>query len=238
MTKMTNNPIPDTALARSEAVKLSTPLIQQIPALVKTPEQYQDASLIRAKLMDTQKVITERLDKIIKPSYQALQSLYDLKNELINPVKEATARLTESMRQFKLAEAREIQEKEEARRREEDRLRREAEAKTKAAESAKTPQMQGRMQAQAQQAAAKAQEVAERPVEAPVRAVGSTTRKVRRVEVVDFMALVKGVAAGNVPEDVLVADMSKLGDYLKLDAKAVEDMPGIRIVEDLRVVGR
>lgn len=242
-TKTTNKPEihnipPAISVARVEAQRISTPLIEKAAMIVTCGVEYQDASLLRANLQNAQKAIEERLDKIIRPSYEALQSLYELKRELTKPIVDATGQLTGQMRQFKLLEARKIQEEETARKLAEQALIREAEEKMRAAERAKTPQMQSRMKTQATTLATRAQEVALTPTEAPVKAVGSTVRKYKRVEITDFAKLIKGVASGDVPEDVLEVNMGRLGEYLKLDEKAVADMPGVAIIEDIRIVGK
>lgn len=224
---------------KKEALKVQAPLIQQANSLqVTTAEQYQTASALRTQIKAAKKSVVDRLEIIIRPAYEALQSLYALKKEITDPMDKADDILTGRMRQFKIAEAAEIEKEASRKRQEESRLAAEAAAKEAAATKARTVQMRERLEAQAAAAAAQAKEVAAAPVAAPVKAMGGSTRVVKRWRCVSLMALAKAVADGEVPDDCISVNTVRMNEYFKDSPADVGAIPGIELWDDLQIVNR
>lgn len=226
-------------IVKKDALKVQAPLIQQAHNLqIVTSEHYELASSLRTKIKAAKKSVVDRLDIIIRPAYEALQALYLLKKEIIDPMDKADEVLTIQMRQFKIAEAAEIEQANRAKREQEDKLRREAEAKEAAAAKARTAQMRGRLEAQAAAATEKAKEVAAAPVAAPIKATGGSTRIVKRWRCVNLQLLAKAVADGEVPDDCISINTVRMNEYFKDSPADVAAIPGIELWDDLQIVNR
>lgn len=225
---------------KEEALAASSSLITQSRGFeeITTPEAYVQASLVRAQVQQLKKTWTDKLQKIINPAYEALQGLYSLKKDILGPMEKAEVGLTSAMRDFKLSEARQIQEAEERKRQEEERLRVEVERKEIAAERAATPQMRGRIEAQVEKVKEKLAQTEAQETITEVRAVGSTTRKVKKWRCVNITLLAKAVAKGEVPDDVLSVNSVRMNEYFRSSPKDVGMIPGIEVYDDVIIVGR
>ena len=102
--------------------------------VIKTPEDYKKAGEYFKKLKDMLREIKAKKDKIIKPIKQSIKDLEALFEPSEDAINQALAALEPPMIGFKQAEARRIQEAEEAVRKERERLEAEARAAAKAEE--------------------------------------------------------------------------------------------------------
>src|SRR5207244_1200708 len=107
-----------------------------------------------------------------------------------------------------------------------------------------TPQLRGRLEAQAARAEQAAIEVAQQAPTEGVRADSSTTRPVEKVRIDNLIHFLQGVVDGYVPEDcigdpkVMERVQTMLNLYYKQDPDGMAAWPGIVIEDDIQIVGR
>lgn len=221
-----------------EVIKLETaPVVTQASALlIQTPQQYALADSLLSKIVTARKGIKTRLSKILDPLKEALKEMQGLMGEVDNPLATAEITVRERMKGFKMEELRQEQERLRLKQAEEDRLRREARAKEEAAAKAKTDTMKKRLEAQAAELETKADLVDAAPITAPVKVAHSSTRTVKVAVVEDLGAVLQGVLAGEIPEEVVAVDLTRVRAYLKAQPLYVAKWPGIKIVDDIQVV--
>ena len=226
-----------------EEVSLTTrPVLAQITALIVTDDKtYTEADAMRSRIRLALKSIDLHMSSILDPINEARTAALKLKHELADPLTEADNGLVSQMRQYKLAEARQIAAEQAERDRKARELAAEAYRKQQAAESAKTKQMQARLQNQAAELERKAEEVQAALAPIPVQVASSITRKVLVWRVSNMMDLVKSVAAGDVPLDVLQVNSTAMLNYFRMDnanKDAIRTWPGITVEDDVQIVRR
>ena len=223
---------------KKEALIQSRPLLTQATALLVVDEpSYIAADDLRSKIKASRKVFWDRITKAVTPAYQALQELYSIRNDLTKPLDDADVVITDKMKAFKRIEAERVREEERRRELEAAKLREQAAEKLRREETAKTTQMQAKLAMQREALEEKAEEVETRPIET-VKAANSGTRSVLKIRVLDRLALIKAVAAGEFPDDVLDVDMSVLNSYLRtkqVDAESAKAI-GCEVYEDVQIV--
>jgi hypothetical protein len=217
---------------------IASPLVKQAEGLtVKTARELADADEIRHRLDQHKKAIIARLEKIISPVYTSLQELYKLRREMTDPLDKADKIISDKMRVYHRLEAERIAEEKAEIEAAAEKERNRAEELRRKAEIAKTPQMQARLATQAAEKDSKAAEIEETEVE-KTHVMHSKTRTVKKPVVGDMSALIKAVAAGEVPEDLLTVNAVVLTSYWREDPDLVAQFPGIKIAEDIQVVRR
>lgn len=205
---------------------------------VETAEDFEAADVLLSKVTKARRTWKGRMEGVIRPIRQGLDALYELNREVDKPLETMEKTIRRGMADFKLEEARLLAEATAQKEAEEERLRQEAEERRLAAERAATPQMRGRLEAAASRAEAKADEVATQSTPLPTIAEHSTSRPVKRVRVVDMVALCKGVGEGYAPVEVVVVSQVALNRLLKDDPDMVAAMPGVEVYDDVEIVRR
>lgn len=230
----------DITRTKKEALTQSKPLLSHAQSLIVEDEAgYVAADSLRARIKESRKVFWDRITKAVTPAYQALQELYAIRNDLTKPLDEADEAVTTKMKEFKRREAVRIAAEQRERERQAEKLRQEAEEKRKKEEAAKTPAMQARIAVQREKLEEQAAEVEARE-SGVVKAAHSGTRTVTKIRVVNKMALVKAIAAGDIPDELVDVDTVILTAYFKqekLDKESAAAI-GCEIYEDIQIVGR
>jgi hypothetical protein len=225
--------------AKVESRRTVEPLVEAAAELkISDAASYQAADFLLKRVRIAKRAIEEKLNPIIEPIYQGLQSLYKLRKELTDPLEKADADIREGMSVWQMAESRRIAAEAAARREEEDRLRREAEEKQRKIDQAKSESARKLLAKQALVLESKADAVAAVPVEAPTQAVGSSVRKVWKWRVASMRKLIQAVADGRVPQEILAVDTTVIGKYFRDDPASLSHYPGIEVYEDIVIAGR
>lgn len=228
---------------KGELVQLIPTLTTEVQELsIKTAEDYAYADGLLSRVRAARgiwKPIWARIqEKSIKPIRDGLEGLYEMNREVDGPLEKLEEAIKRPMKAFKIHEAFEIARKRQLQEAEVARLAREAEEKQRAAEQAKTPQMRGRLVAQAAKAQEQSEVIAAIEAPAPLQVEGSGTRTKKKPEVSDRAVFLKAMADGFIPEDCIIINQAKLNAYYKDDPEGMQVWPGISIVDDIQIVGR
>ena len=234
-------PPAELALAKREAQQVTPLAIQAEELAVVDRNSYALADQILGKITSIRSSITDRLAKILNPLNEARNSALALRRELDGPPAIAETMIRQKMKQFKLQEA-------EAERVEAERIRREQEAIEKAAEearrkeeAAKTIQMRNKL---AEKRIALETEAAIKSLEKPadsVRVAGSTSRKVMRIEVVNYEYVLQSSAMREAllqDDDMKKCISTIINRLYKLAPAVVRGYPGIKEYEDVSIIKR
>lgn len=223
-------PLPPAATkAKQAGLALLRPLDAEVGSLaVETADDYTTASEILAMVQDARHTWAEKMRPIIDPLRQLTDALYALNREIDGPLERHEKHVKQLMKDYKLEEARLIQ----AAREEQQRLQREAEERARKAEAAKTKPAQQRLQQEAQSLQTLADQVGEEA--APLKVATSSTRTKRRWRCTNFMAVVKGVAAGTIPMETLMLDERSLNS---LSPDDVAQWDGFEAFDDVIITG-
>ena len=227
---------------KAAAIKESSPIIQQAQALqVVDEDSYQQADHIRTTLKGAAKKWSDRLELIIRPARQALDSLYALNREITGPMEASVIITSNKMKAYKLAEAERLRVEEAKRVAEEAHIRREQEEAQAKLDAAKSKPVQRLMEQKIEKLEEKLEEVKE-DVRVPVKAAGSGTRTVKVWEVSDMHKLLIAVLAGDIPEDVIEIKTVTMNDYFKGDTTpnkdAIRTWPGIKVRDEIQIVSK
>jgi hypothetical protein len=174
------------------------------------------------------KRIAEVHDPVIKAAHNAHKAALDAKKRLAEPIEALKKAASKKMTAWYQAEQARIAEE---RRAAEERARKEAEEK-------RLREAEALIQAGMNEAASVALDapldVAEfiRAPELPTAAAGVSYRANWKVEVVDFMALIKAVAAGQLPTTVLLPNLPVLNQMAKA-YRNTQEIPGVRQFNDV-----
>ena len=205
---------------------------------ISSPQEYEEADIVLGRIVKAEKAWEERMQGIIRPMRAALEAIYALNREVTTPLGKLKASVKAAMLAFKQEENRKLLEAKQAREAEERRLLEEAEAKRVAAEQAKTPQMRGRLQAQAERAEEQAAAVTQQEEPLPTYATHASFRKVKKVRITDRAKFFRGVADGYIPEEAIEVKEKVLLDAYKSDPEGFAAFPGVEVYEDDQIVGR
>jgi hypothetical protein len=231
--------LPTKLPTKDEGLQLVQPLQDAVKALhILSEEHYQEADRLLARVTTAKRVWDEKMEPIIRPIRQGLDNLYALNREILKPLDQMAEDIKNEMKTFKRKELQALQEASRKKAEEEERLRREAQEKEEAAERAKTPQMRGKLQAQAERAQQQAEAVAQTAIPAPVRAEASSVRPVRKVRVADLNAFLRGIIDGYIPSEAVSVAQPVLNQAFKDDPDGMQAWPGVEVYDDIQIVGR
>jgi hypothetical protein len=228
---------------RGELLVLIPTLTTEVAELeVTTAEEYAYADSLLGRVQSARKVwapIWARImEKSVKPIRDGLEGLYQMNRDVDGPLEKLELAVKKPMKAFKENELRRLVDEQRAKDREQQRLMDEAEAKRRAAELAKTPQMRGKLLAQAEQQEEQAEVVERREVAAPITAENSSNRKKRAVKVGDLHTMLKGIIDGYVPADCILVNQVKLNAYFREHGEDMALWPGLETFDDIQIVGR
>jgi hypothetical protein len=251
--------IPQTELQKTKQQILTAvpPLRAEVDLLeVKTEEDYQKASALLTRILTSKRWWLhgdptgkwKGIDAIIKPFREGLDGLYDLKNDGLKPHDDMEADVKAKMKIFKIADNKRIADEREAKEKEQRRLQQEIEAKQARVDAAKTPKMREKLIGQ-QMALQDEQKVVAKTKTVAVKAVGSSSRTVKKWVVSDLYAFVQGLIAlhesdvSNETADLLSIELLQINDarmnaLFKSNPDLVAQLPGIDVIEDVIIAGR
>lgn len=216
---------------KKQALTTSKPLLNQALSVIITSEEtYQQADKIRSQIKIARETFWDRVQELINPAKETYDKLLGFRHELCDPLDDADKHITAKMKQYQLVEI----EKERKAKQERKKIEREAEEKRKAAEAAKTPAMQIRLEKQAEILETKA----EAKAYVPVKGESSGTRTVEKWRVKDLKDLLRGIVAGDIPEDVIEVRAASVNMYIRLDKAAVKQFPGLEFYNDVEIVSK
>lgn len=205
---------------------------------VTTAAEYAAADALLTRIRTNKAIVLEKLNPIIEPIYLGLESLYALRREMLEPLESGEKSIKLAMGVFKQEERRQIAEARRVQQAEIDRLAAlEEEKKAKMADAA-TPQMRSRLRTQLARVEEQRTEALSAPPPTAVKAAGSRTRTTVKWEVTDLGAVFQGVRDGVIPAWALTVDERNIDVQVKADRTVVEKWPGIRVYEEITVVGR
>lgn len=225
-------------LARSAELRASELLATAEQVRIATVEEYEGAADWLKQIKARAKAIEEQRVELTKPLNATIKKINDLFRRPADLLQKAEASLKRGMLSYQQAEERKrLVEQERLRelaRKEEERLRKLAEAR------AVTAEKKGDLE--------RAEAIRENvptipvPVVAPVtvpKVAGMATRELWKCEVTDVMALVKAVAAGEVPSEAILPNDKYLGQTARA-LKSNLRWPGVRVwsEESLAVTAR
>jgi hypothetical protein len=236
-TPIVRTPAIDTSKAE-QAVSTLVPRAQSVTVTDEASYQLADSLLAR--------ISTARADwkadtaTVLDPINAARTAAMELRAKYDGPLKLGEDRLREGMRQFRLSENRRIQQEEEKKRQEQLRQDREAEEKRQAAENARTPQMKGKLLAEAARLEERADLTAAAPISRPVQAAHSGQRVTRKCRMKDgqWRQILKGILDGVIPADVVSIQDSTINAYFKSAPAEVSQWPGVEVFDDVDIVRR
>lgn len=206
--------------------------------VVVTADDYRAADELLQRIATAENSVEEKLNPIIRPMYEALEKLYALKRELVNPLKAATNIVKSKMKLYKDAERRALEDERRRRAEEESRLLREAAEKSRLEQSAATAAMRIRLATKRLELEQQAEEIAAAPKAEPIKVGGSTTKVVKKVVVKDYTALLKGAAEGKVDLQVFEINQTFLNAAFRKMPAEVSQWPGIEIKEETEITRR
>ena len=188
--------------ARVEGSKLLTPIRTDVEKLEITDEEgYLQADFLLARITSARNTWRTKIDPILRPlkeavakAKEALDHTKILDKEVDGPLEALEGTVKGAMRDYKLAEARQLQAAREEEERKAQALRDEAMKKAAAAISARTPQMRAKLEqarADLEQQATATEMQAEAFI--PVRGAASTTRTVQKIRIADPVAFVSAL---------------------------------------------
>lgn len=238
-TKTTASPINAKLPSKEESLAVISPLQADVSTLVVTDEEsYQKADYLLSRIGQARKTWGERMEKIIRPIRQGLDEIYALNREVDKPLESLDKAVRKEMTAFKTEERRLIREADEAKAREEQRLRDEAEIKERAAQTAATPQLRGRLSAQAARLTEQAETVAQQETPAPVQAARSSERVPEKVRVNDLGLFLQGILDGTIAPEAITVDQVWLNKQFRNEPTVVAAWPGVEKYEDIQIVRR
>lgn len=246
---MSKEVVPNAELvrARKDGTAMLVPLGSDVADIQVTDEHsYVLADGVLTRILVAKKNWLGRVDPIIKPIYDALQLLYALRKDVLQPLETYEVAIKGKMRTYKLQESKRIREEQEAQALELERLRKEAELKEQRAAQAKTHQMRDRLETARAELEQKRAELEQKAPPAPVKAAGSSARGRKIAKVGDDRKLAEAILKGQVKlgedtvdfEDLFYIQISSLTAAYRLDPDAVSKWPGIEIVDDVVIAGR
>lgn len=207
-------------------------------SIAECQHHYLQADQMLGQVQRVKRAWADRMERIIRPIRKGLDEIYSLNRDGAKPLDERETYIKTVMKSLKLRENRLIAEAEAIKREEEDRLRREAEEKARKAQTAQTPQMAGRLAAQATRLEQQAETVAAIDTPLAVRGMASSSAAIKVARVVDLPSFLLGVAEGTIPESVLEIKPGVIQRLYTQDPRTVAGWPGLVIEDDIAIRGR
>lgn len=241
-------------LAKTRTTMLATlpPLQAEVQGLtVTTDEEYQYADHLLTRVRASRawwlegdpnpKSKWRGINQIIKPFYEGLQGLYELRTEGSKPHDEMEAYVKGQMKAFKVAEATRLAEERQAKYEEEVRLQKAIEDAKRKEDAAKTVQTRTNIIEKRMNLEQQKRDI-EKEVPTAVKAARSSARTIRKPVVKDFIAFVTGIVAladdESVPLDLLMVNTTRLAQLWKDNPELVAQLPGIEIESEIVIAGR
>lgn len=225
---------------KREGLALVTPLEERVKALeIKTAEDYLEADEILTSVRQARaKWEAKYYTSILVPMRKALDAGYALNREVDGPLEAMEKAVKLEMKDYKLLEAKQQREADEARARETARLQQAAAVKQAAEDNAKTTAMRNKLRAAREKLEEEAAEVEETaPIAAPVKASGSVGRKVKKWRVLDIGSVIHHWEEFP-DETILLINPTVVNAAFKKDPDVVAKWPGFEVFDDIEIAGR
>lgn len=232
---------PRVSVAHQEAlVQLDNARVRVISVQVITDEQqYREADMFLAEIKATRDRWVDRIDPIIKPIYQGLEGLYELKRSIVKECDGVEEVVKEAMRNYQLVLYRQKQEEERLKLQAAEDERRKAEELRKKAEAAKTPQMATRYYRAAEEKEAVVQNIQEVETTQLAQGEHSHVKGVgKKWKLDNTQEFIKGLASGIIPWECLSSitpSIRAINEYYRSDPDTVGQWPGIVEVDDVQI---
>lgn len=198
--------------------------------IISNDQDYTVAADFLKDLKTIEKSIDETFDAAIKAAHDAHKAVLAAKAKHAEPVKQAEGFIKSKLLVYQ-------QDSEKRRKQQEEEIR------AAAAKEAEDERIQKAERLIAEGKAEEALLILEGEKSAPSAVIlppslpkvkGVTTKKVLKVEVYDLMALIKAVAAGAAPANLIEPDMAQLTKLSKALGEHM-NVPGVRLVEDAQI---
>lgn len=222
-------------------IQVTSPIITRLQTIQVTDlATYAQADAVLTRVRAARRQIATEMDLILKPINESRNAVIALRHKLDDPLADGEATIKAQMKDWQVEAARLARVEHERIQKEAEALRLEAERKQRAIEQAKTAQMRAKLQEQQATTQQKAADVLVRPVTAPVRVEGSTTRTVKQIRVADSLTFMRSAAdpQSDVPTEIFVVDMVALRKLYSAAPDMVKAWPGIEEYDDVQIVGR
>lgn len=221
--------------------QITSPIVTRLQTIqVNDQATYAQADAMLTRVRAARKQIAAEMDLILKPINESRNAVIALRHKLDDPLADGKATIKAQMKNWQVEIAIAARAEYDRLRMEAEELRLEAEKKQKAIELAKTAQMRAKLTEQQAVIQQRAADVLVRPLIIPVQVAGSSTRKVMKIKVADFMAFLTAAADPNsdVPADIFEVNMTALNKMYSAAPAMVKAWAGIEEYEDIQIVGR
>ena len=222
-----------------EGRALLSPLDAAVRALsVNTPEDYSQADLLLGDIRRSRKIWDDKMEPIRKPLREAKSAADALFREIDRPLEECESHIKGMMRAFKLKEAKALAEEQTRIREERERVARELEAAAEKEQSAVTAKMRDRLRLRRESLEQQADVLDAEDAPVAVQGTSSLVRRISQWDVEDLMSVVKAVAAGAVPLDVLMLNRPFIAETFRKTPQTVAGWAGFNTYEDVQIAGK
>lgn len=220
-----------------KGTKLLTPLEAEVHGLtVETADEYQVADELLAGIARARKQWAAEIEPVLAPLRQAKSAADELNRKIDRPLEALYNTVRTKMGAFKQAEARVLLAAREEQEREQAKLQRQLEETAAREQTARTKQMRERLAAKREELEQQAEEVAEAPQ--AVKGAHSATRRIKKWRVVNMELLLRMIADGAGPEEVLILNEGYINAVMRSQPDVVASWPGFEVYEELIVAGR
>lgn len=175
----------------------------------------------------------EDIEKIIRPQRDALEAVYELNRKTDRPREDLEKLIKTMMEGYQYQLQAKAREEQRIKDEQAQQLRNEATRLAEQARIAPTPQMAKKLIQRSTQKMETAEAVEELDIESKVDSADTHIRKKMQWEVTDTMALIKAVASGDIPMDVLEVSSVSMNKYFKTSQADMAEWPGVRVYEAL-----
>ena len=224
---------------KQEGLALISPLEQAVSCLaVTTPDEYDVADGMLLRITAAERKWLDKIDPIIGPIRKGLDALYDLKNEVWNPLKRMQTTVRQKMKDFKLEEKRQLERAEEQHQADKRSLDQAIAKAVSQAALAKTQAQKAVLTKAAQVLEERAEVLAEQPAPKPIQGTATRTRTVPKWKISNKMAFIQAVAAGTIDLEFVEPHTANIEGVFRNSRDEMRDWPGITIYEDIEIVRR
>ena len=231
-------PIPATEVARvrQEAAALSSPVLNTVKAISITNQAtYDSADSALDVIRKTRKAVADKFGIIISPLYQSLQLLYKWREEVDQPLEQGEKFVKTKMAEWHSTERKRKWEEEQAKEEEARKIREELSRKQARADAATRASVKTVLTKATTELTQQLVEVESRPEMALPTGGHSSSRVTKKAVLVDKMAFLKAVVAGEIPSEYVTVDLLKA---YRASPATVASWPGVKIEEEVKIVGR
>lgn len=190
--------------------------------------------------------------RTIKPINDGMEALYELNRDIDRPLETLEKKVKGAMKGYKIDEQKRIAEAQRQKDEAANKLRLEAEAKQRQIETARTPQLKGKLAAAVVKLEQEAEAVAQTETPAPVQATHSGTRYIPKWRFIttdeemespdpvpaSFRLFLQAIIDGKIPIEAILPNEKYINLVFKDTPEKVAMWPGMEVYDDPQIVGR